>query len=103
MNTPNLFLLAPPRRSTDDAVSVLRFWCLFAPDEFTDARRARVEAFVTKAAIPDRRWPQAAAGDAAAAIGIALSRQVSVYPDLRFDVAMTAVLFCGSGAIRLPA
>ena len=92
MNATSLFLASTPP-APDATVSVLVFWRCFAFDEFTAERRARVEAFVTRAAIADPRWPLAAAGDAAAAIAIALSRY-SRFPDLAFDVAATAVLLC---------
>jgi hypothetical protein len=93
MNATNLFLVSPPP-APDARVSVLAFWRCFAFDEFTAERRARVEAFVTRAVIADPRWRLAAAGDAASAIGIALSRHTRFLPDLAFDVAATAVLFC---------
>jgi hypothetical protein len=89
LSSSNLLHASPP-----PAASVLLFWRCFGSGELTAVRRARVEAFVTKAAIADRRWPLAAAGNAAAAIGIALSRHDRILPDLQFDVAMTAVLFC---------
>lgn len=92
MNTTNLLFASPPP-APDDRISVLGFWCCFAADEFTVERRTRVEAFVVRAAIADPRWRLAASGDAAAAIGIALSRYTN-YPDVAFDVAATAVLLC---------
>jgi hypothetical protein len=94
LNTSNLLLACPPP-APDAGISVLVFWRRFGADSFTAARRARVDAFVTKAVIADPRWPAAAAGDAAAAIGIALSQHATRFPDLQFDVAMTAVLLCG--------
>jgi hypothetical protein len=103
MNAPNILQASPPHEA-DAARSVLVFWRSFAADEFGAARRARVGAFVTRAAIADARWRLAAAGDAASAIGIALSRRSTVFPDLRFDVGMTAVLYCalqGDAAARV--
>lgn len=92
MNATSLFLPSPPP-APDARVSVLVFWRCFAADQFTAERRTRVEAFVVRAAIADPRWRLAASGDAAAAIGIALSRY-SRLPDVAFDVAATAVLLC---------
>jgi hypothetical protein len=84
-----------PASGEDSGVSVLAYWRLFGADDFTPGRRARVRNFVERAAIIDEpRWKEAARGDGAAAIGIAISRRPAVVPDLRFDVAMTAVLHC---------
>lgn len=92
MNETNLLLASPPP-APDARVSVLAFWRCFSSDEFSTERRTRVEAFVVRAAIADPRWRRAASGDAAAAIGIALSRYTN-FSDVAFDVAATAVLLC---------
>lgn len=71
------------------------YWRILREDEFDDAHRAEVSTFLNNEApcgSPD--WQKAIAGDAAAAIAIALQHPLDGFPNEQTDMAMTAVLYC---------
>ena len=82
------------RSSIPTRTSPLRWWRTIAPRNVrVPALRVMETALSKVAMLGEARWRDAVAGDAAAAIAIALSARHE--ETLKFDLAMTALVVCG--------
>jgi hypothetical protein len=76
--------------------SPTRQWRFTRADSFDAAALHDMKSAIAKVALPgEPRWRHAAAGDASAAIGIALGMHSSRTTHQKYDFAMTALAICG--------